>query len=185
MNPFGRGAGVSPVGGSVLGPLPSVGLPSPSIQPIGSVLETVTMEREHFDALQGRMSTFARDAGGSSRPFVDYRAGQPQQSRGLLVVVPNDRLEEAFLEIVRVGSIAARDSWRGTAAGRRTRLAGDLLDQRDVLEKRRQELLVRWLEDAEPVRRVDEELAEVRRSLAEVELSRDTDAQAVIKITFR
>lgn len=185
LNPFGRGAGLSPFEGGSMGTLPAVGAQSPVVQPLGSVLETVVMHREQFDAVQARMSSFARDAGGSARAFVLYQVGQPQQPRGLLVMIPNDRLEEAFMELVRLGSIVERDSWQGSAAARRTRLASGLLDQRDELEKRRQELLVRWLEDAEPVKRVDDELAEVRRSLAEVELGRETDPLAVIKLTFR
>ena len=77
-----------------------------------------------------------------------------------------------------------KQTWSGTTSDRRAKLVEDAQARLASLKKLREALLVTYLEDAEPVKDVDAEIAKANKSLDQLQTDKASDGMAIVRISF-
>jgi hypothetical protein len=129
-------------------------------------------------ALQG----IASKVGGAAIQF-DEMASKPDPE-GAIVFVPGDKYDEVAKLIESVGSIVVSDRWTGSSLDRIDRIERSAQDRLSDLRIQRQELLIKYFEDAPQVKHVDEDSARISKCVAAVRARKPGPNVAVIKIKF-
>lgn len=124
----------------------------------------------------------AAKAGGVAIQFDENASEGP--ATGALLFVPQNRLADAEKALGGVGSIVIKDHWSGTNADRLDRLQGTAESAVSDLRVRRQELLVKYLDDAPQVTLVDQEIERIQRSLSALRAQKASPGTAIVKLKF-
>lgn len=124
----------------------------------------------------------AAKAGGVAIQFDEHASEGP--ATGALLFVPQNRLADAEKALSGVGSIVIKDRWSGTNADRLDRLQATAESAVSDLRVRRQELLVKYLEDAPQVTLVDQEIERIQRSLSALRAQKASAGTAIVKLKF-
>lgn len=171
-------AGPSPEAGKAASKAPpplkgSIGTPPLAVEPLSpTVVATPTVPPTDAPSQIGS-SLIEVDLGGggdSARGRIDaevrkhrgtLRTVEVEGKRSLLVFVPPDRADL----VLKASGGRVTTRWNGSSEERRARLTGDIARRVADLESRRKALLLRYFEDAIPVREVDEALEQAKADL--------------------
>lgn len=122
--------------------------------------------------------------GGKVQVLTEQGSDRKPQVKGLLAFVPEKSAPDLLKELSSDGNYVEQFSWTGTPSARRARLVEDANARIASLKKLRTVLLVTYLEDAEPVKDVDEEIAKANKSIGELSTDEATDNMTIVRVTF-
>jgi hypothetical protein len=128
------------------------------------------------------LQSIASKVGGSAIQF-DESAVKPDPE-GALVFVSIDKYEEASKLIETVGAIVVSDRWTGSALDRIDRIERTAGDRLSDLRIQRQELIIKFFDDAPQVKHVDEDAERISKCVAALRAKKPGPNTAVIKIKF-
>jgi hypothetical protein len=173
------------------GPAPSI--PDHSVPPAGApkppeptvpkgLLVMMRLEVGDPNAAVGSLRGLAAKFGGSAIQF-DEVASKPE-AEGAILFVPAAKADQAEKELARVGGVVVRDAWNGNSADRLDRVEKFAQDRLSDLRVQRQELLVKFFEDAPQVKHIDEDTERINKSIAGLRARKAGSDVAVFKIKF-
>ena len=151
-------------------------------EPIEGLLVTIRLNvgdpNQALQALEG----VATKEGGSLIEYDETAASQDPE--GAILFVPAAKADEAQKSLAAVGSVVVSDTWTGPSTARLDRIEGPAKDRISDLHIKRQELLVKFLEDAPQIKHIDEDSDRINKSLAALRSHRPGLKTAVLKIKF-
>jgi hypothetical protein len=158
---------------------------APAVAAKGSVqLLTVTAAVASPSDVRGSLSSWARTAGGSAQSFKGYDEKTENVLDGVVVFVPEEKLE-AFLAFARsLGVGPVDETWVGTPGARRSRLTSQAETQAAALRKKKDELLEQFYEDSSQVRHTTEGIEAVSASIGNLRPPKSTDNLEAIKVVL-
>ena len=195
----------------VVGPLPQVGGPGISLpanpEPGGKtstengkvVLVEATSKtdlgREKYismnvsgsDPVQGQSSLtkLAASLGGSARTFSHMLEDGTAESQGVLLIIPASKFETARTKIEALGGATIDANVDGIASGEQTRIQSIFTARLTRLREKQKDLLVDFLEDAQPVKQVKEAIDLESRAVAATRLPGGLAGKVVIRVMLK
>lgn len=127
---------------------------------------------------------YAAKLGGNGQPLVEQGSDKKVATKGVLLAVPPAALDDLLKHIGDGNAITEKTSWSGSLKDRREKLVEDAQSRFASLKRLREVLLVTYLEDADPVQDVDEEIGKATRSLDQLRTDNSTDGMTIVRITF-
>jgi hypothetical protein len=124
----------------------------------------------------------ASKVGGAAIQF-DESAAKPD-AEGAILFVSSDKFEEALKLIEAVGSVVVSDKWTGSSLDRIDRIERAAEDRLSELRIQRQELLIKYFEDAPEIRHIEEDAGRISKCVAALRARKPGPSTAVIKIKF-
>lgn len=161
VNPFGGLVGVLPDKG--LGMLPAISQPEaakPPPPPEEWRLVELSMPGDDAQKVAG----IAKQFSASTKAVTEFQGERHTPVDGLLLFVPPGKTQPLLTALTGVGATVAFD-WKGGSADRQRVLTEKSATLLRDLQRKRQELLVRYFEDAIPVRDLDDQIAAVTAAL--------------------
>lgn len=188
FNPFDGSMPPKEISGSIKG--------GPGVDPVGTgvqtvpdeatppkaVLITVRLDVGDPTAAIKALQALAAKEGGSAIQYDE--TAMRGEAEGAIMFVPADKLDDAQKQLSRVGTLVATDKWSGNQTDRIDRVERIADDRISDLHMRRQELLVKYFEDAPQVKHVDEDTDRITKCLAAFRAQKPGPGTAVIKIRF-
>ncbi|HVT13775.1 MAG TPA: hypothetical protein VHE55_16035 [Fimbriimonadaceae bacterium] len=146
------------------------------------LLVTMRLDVSDTNAAVKALQAVASKVGGSAIQF-DELAAKPD-AEGAVIFVPAAEADEAEKEIGSVGSVVVSDRWTGPSSDRLDRIEQTAVDHLSDLHVQRQELLIKYFEDAPQIRHIDEDTDRINKCLAALRAHRQGADMAVIKVRF-
>lgn len=128
------------------------------------------------------MQAIAAKAGGSAIEFDE--SATKDDPEGALLFVPAAKATETEKQIGSAGSLIASDSWNGSSSDRLDRIEVTAQNHISDLHVQKQELLVKYFEDAPQIKRIDEMTDRISKSLTSLRGRKPGAATAVFKVKF-
>ncbi|MBS1728780.1 MAG: hypothetical protein JST51_18840 [Armatimonadetes bacterium] len=197
------GGHIVPLDPGDIGPLPEVGrhdaidLPSdpvPGGQPDANAKPTAA-GNEHYLSIsmngpepvkgQEQISGIASSLGGTARTFTHMKLDSTVEAQGVLVIVPAAKFAEAQKRIEALGGASIDSVYNGPATDRQSELQSTFSTRLSKLQDRRKDLLVQFLDDAQPVKQINEAIDFETRAVAATRLSGDMSGKAVILVRLK
>lgn len=133
------------------------------------------------DAVEG----FAKSLGATVRQLSDFKDADGREADALLILIPEDKVSVLMSYIEGKQPNVLDSSWKGDSDARQSRLFDEPERQLEAMERKRKELLMKFLEDATPVRVVDEAIAKLKTTIARMKIEPKLEKLAAIKVTYR
>lgn len=160
-------------------PTPDVNLREPEVRLVRLNVYTADPERSQSD-----LAAALKPLGGQVRTFADFGNPSHTPSAGMLVLLPDAGVEKLVNLVHSQNGNVAEQSWLTTIASRQARLEDDVQAALFDFKAQRQSLLVKYFEDATPVKEVDEAIAKIEDSIQKLRIPSKSQNLAAVKITF-
>ncbi len=135
-----------------------------------------------FESLGERLASLAQSSGGRSEKFIVPGSADSAEVEGIVLEVPEKSLRNVLQKVQASGPSTVLDEWSGAGADRESRLERPLRLRLAELEKERQKLLLKYLDDAPLVLRVTEKIELAKRQLRAVRAV--PASSAVVRVYF-
>lgn len=174
-----------------INPGPTVPLPNPSdthVTPIDDpnppkgALINLRLDVPDPAAAIKALQALAAKEGGSAIQFDE--AAMRSDPEGAILFVPTSKSEDAQRQIGAIGKVVISDTWTGSPPDRLDRVEQVAQNRLGDLHIQRQELLVKFFEDAPQVRHVDEDSDRISKCIASLRAHKPGSNLVVIKIRF-
>ncbi len=149
---------------------------------VKGLLVTVRLDVSDPDGAVRELQGIAGKAGGLAIQFDEVAV--KETAEGAIMLVPATRAAEVEKALSSVGGVVASDHWNGSASNRIDRVESSAQDRISDLHLKRQELLVKYLEDAPQIKHIDEDTDRITKSLNNFRTNRPALGTAVFKIKF-
>lgn len=173
--------GIPPTGGNA--PL-KIDVPDATIRNPEVQLARLNVYTSEGSSARDEILAFAKSKGAQTRTFVDYGTADQSPSDGLLVMLPDKDAEELVKYVMSKNTNVAEQRYRTAPAARQARIQDEAQAALFALKAKRQKLLVKYLEDAEPVKRVEEDIAIAEAAIQRMRIPDDQQSLAAVKVTF-
>ncbi|MCO5296634.1 MAG: hypothetical protein M9921_07240 [Fimbriimonadaceae bacterium] len=160
-------------------PSPDVTLREPEVRLVRLNVYTANPEEAQEELVRS-----LKPLGGQIRTFADYGNPAHTPSIGMLILIPEEGVEKLVNLVHAQNGNVAEQSWKTTVASRQARLEDDVQAALFDLKAQRQSLLVKYFEDATPVKEVDEAIAKIEDSIKKLHIPAEAQQRAAVKITF-
>jgi hypothetical protein len=175
-----------PMQGTITGPvtpLPNVVSPihpnvegGPGSQPVASedvglVTMALTTGENEVDGTLGRVSSVASRFGGRAAKFTELAEKKEGDKSAILVVVPADKKDGALSALKALGATRS-DDWNGTPQERQNLIEERLVLTLHDLQREKEKLLVKYFDDAGPVKDMDDRIEDARKQLRAVRVGK-------------
>ncbi|MBS1718766.1 MAG: hypothetical protein JSS72_13645 [Armatimonadetes bacterium] len=179
MDPFGHG--MQPLPG-MLPPADGSKLNQQQVLPPTAQGEITFCRVSPADVASGvsRIASAARAAGASVTRFEDWDSAAGKGMPALVVLLPPAKVQ-AFLK--QIGATIVEE-WQGDSEDRRARLTRSYKTKLNELRKRREELLIKYLETAPNVRDINEDIDHQTAALDVLKNVSLPDNMSVVRITI-
>ncbi len=127
---------------------------------------------------------YARSKGAQARIFVDYGNAEREPSEGLLVMLPDKDAEGLVQYVQSKNGNVAEQRYRIAPAARQARIQDEAQAALFALKAKRQKLLVKYLEDADPVKEVEEAIVKAADAIKRLRISDEQQSLTAVKVTF-
>ena len=179
-------------GAAPTGPLPTRGGTNPFQPPTPDAvirapevrLVRLNVYTSGGDSARSELESFAQSLGAETRSFTDFGNLEREPAEGLLILVQDKHVEETVKFVQSRNSNVAEQSWRVTPQLRQSRLEDETQAALFALKARRQQLLIKYLDDADPVRDVEEAISKAEATLRRLRIAEAEQSLAAIKVTF-
>ena len=190
--------------GRDIGPLPPMRVPGellPTNPPVGTTpdgtvppaqaaetapaLITATLNGVNERAAASTISALGGKYGGAARTFTHMTPEGEVEAEGVLLLVAPSDASKAVADIRKLGALGNEDRSEGSAKSRQSRLSAPFVSRLASLRKRREELLVQFLEDADPIKQIDGAINQEAKALSAVRLSGAADRLTAIRIFLK
>lgn len=133
----------------------------------------------------GAVEGYAKSLGATVRRLSDFKDSDAREADALLILISDDKLNQ-LVSYVKGKQPNVLDSfWKGNADTRQSRLYDEPQRQLDAMERKRKELLMKFLEDATPVKIVDEAIDKLKSTLGRLKIDSKLEKLAAVKVTYR
>ena len=123
--------------------------------------------------------------GGRAHTLTEPGQGGKTDIRGVQATLPDKSVDQLLKYASSIGASLVDKSTTSEGTGERSqRLVQEAESRLASLKKLREALLVTYLEDAQPVKDVDAEIAEAQKAVAEAKDGKASDKMAVVKFAF-
>lgn len=126
----------------------------------------------------------ANKLGGKAQVISERGDGDLPMIKGVVATVPKTAVDELVKQAYASGAIADKETWTGSPTERTRKLAEDAETRIATLKKLREALLVTYLDDAQPVKEVDAEIAAATKGLEQLRAEKPNEGMTVVRITF-
>jgi|GEM_PF-4948120 len=146
----------------------------------------VNVKQTTNDAQQSarELVAYAARLGGKASQLTEKGADNRPEVKGVLATIPGDKVQQMLKFAAELGAVVEKQSWAGSGNDRKERLQDQEKSRLDSLKRLREALLATYLEDAQPVKEVDEEIAKAQETLKEIKTESGGDKMAVVRIMF-
>jgi hypothetical protein len=192
--PIDPGVSLPPIGGDRFPRLPNSGSqttnPQVSSQDTGVPLSSekyVSMIGSSTDPEQSatKVITFANSSGGTGRLFAHMTEEGSVESYGALLLIPASKFEAIKSQILGLGDVKIDGTIPGDPKDHQATIQGVFNARLTRLRDKRKELLVDFLEDAQPVKLINDAIDQESRALQATRLSGKTRGKVAIRIMFK
>lgn len=149
---------------------------------VRGLLVTVRLDVSDPDGAVRELQGLAGKAGGLAIEFDETAV--KESAEGAILFVPATRADEVEKALGSVGGVVATDHWNGSSSNRIDRVESNAQDRISDLHLKRQELLVKYTEDAPQIKHIDEDTDRINKSLGSFRSNRPGMGTAVFKIRF-
>lgn len=178
-----RGSDSPPVDVDPLG-LQPVSPPAPSQAAPDVRLVLISISDRNSPLGKSELVELANGAAATVRSYSEFGGPELTEREGVLVLIPEKRLAELLDSIKKLEPGASEVIWKGPSEVRQSRLTGEIELQISELKVKRQQLLIRYLEEAPQVVDIDEALERARQSLAKLRIENGLSGMAAVRVTF-
>ena len=157
-------------------------------QPISGGKEhyvSISMNGPDPEKGQGSISGIASSFGGSARTFTHMAEDGTVEARGVLVIVPAAKFEEAKAKIEGLGGATIDTSYDGLASDRQSQIQAMFVSRLAKLRDRQKDLLVDFLDDAQPVKIINEAIDNESRAVSATRLPGGMSGKAVFRVILK
>jgi|GEM_PF-5909875 len=157
--------------------------PAPPIEsPPKSLLVTIRLDVADPSQAIKDIQAIAAKVSGTAIQFDE--SATKLDPEGAILFVPAAKEADAEKLVGTVGSLVVSDNWTGPATDRLDKMEEDANNRLSQLHVRRQELLVKYFEDAPQIKHIDEDSDRITKCLASLRAQKPGANTAVIKIKF-
>lgn len=128
---------------------------------------------------------FANASGGYGRTFAHMTEEGSVESYGAILVIPASKFESVKTQILGAGEVKIDGTLAGDPKEHQGAIQGIFNARLARLRDRRKELLVDFLEDAQPVKLINDAIDQESRALQATRLSGKTSGKVAIRIMFK
>ena len=134
-----------------------------------------------------RASIVANSMGGSGRIFEHVVESGDVELHGAFLLFPANKLETVKDELGKLGSLESDRAQTGNLNDFQVQIQSPFVARLTQLRERRKELLVDFLDDAQPVKLIDEAIEQEGKAILATQLSRvvKTGPRAAIRLLFK
>ena len=178
-------------GAIVTNPVPSGNLSlapvKPPPPPVSSDVQLVKLDVYDANPVleAGAVESLARGLGATVRQLSDFRDPDGREAEALLVLIPEAKLSQFVSYITGKQPNVLDSSWKGDPEVRQSRLYEEPQRQLDAMERKRKELLMKFLEDATAVKVVDEAIDKLKATIGRLKIDTKLEKLAAVKVTYR
>ena len=160
---------------------------TPQEAPFDGKVRYVAVEIQGVDPKRAKsaVAAVASKYKGASRTFTHYGADAIPDAEGVVVLVPMASADKALADIRKLGAASLDEDLTGSPAERAGKMRALFSKRLGELRKRRDELLVQFLPEAEPIKDLDAAIAAEARAIAAVRLTGAADRLAAIRVLLR
>jgi hypothetical protein len=174
---------VGPIATEQIGFTPIKPPPPPATTQVQLLRVDVLDSRPVIEPAQ--VASLARGMGGIARELTSVSETSELEASGVLVLLDEAKVE-TFVEWIKQQQPNVFDvAWRGDSDSRQAKLLDEPQKQLDALEKKRRELLMKYYEDATPVKVVDEAIEKLKITIGRLRIGPKESRLAAIRVTFR
>lgn len=145
-------------------------------------LITIRLDVSDPDAAVKALEAIAAKEGGSAIQYDEMAV--KRYAEGALLFVPAASAAETEKQIAGVGSVIVSDKWDGSSGDRLDRIERTASDRLSDLHIQRQELLVKYLEEAPQIKHIDEDSERINKCVEALRAHKAGPNTAVLKIRF-
>ncbi len=164
---------------------PTAGPAATPVPPAGAQLVLGTLTGVDLEAGQRSVAALAARHAGAARTFTHMDADGNVEAQGVVLLVAPSDVPKVVAEIKRLGDFSVEDESRGSKASRQSKLSGTLSARLSLLRRKREELLVQFLEDADPVKNIEAAIDKEARAVGAVRLTGAADRLAAIRVLLK
>lgn len=135
------------------------------------------------ESARAEVEAYVHSLRAESRAFTDFGSeGEPTE--GLLVLISDQHVDATVKFVQARNSNVVEQSWKISPQLRQIRLEDETHAALFNLKAKRQKLLVKYLDDADPVRVVEESITKAEAALRRLKIKEADLPLAAIKLTF-
>lgn len=146
------------------------------------LLVTVRLDVGDPNSAVKALDSVASKLGGAAIQYDESAA--KLDAEGAIVFVPVVKADEAEKALASVGSVVATDKWNGSTGDRLDKIEQNAQNRLSDLHLQRQELLIKYFEDAPQIKHIDEDSDRINKCLAALRSRKPGPNTAVFKIRF-
>ena len=134
---------------------------------------------------QSSIASIASSVGGSTRNFSHMAEDGTVESQGILVIIPAAKFEVVKTKIEALGGASVESNIEGNASSEQTRIQGMFITRLAKLREKQKDLLVDFLEDAQPVKQIKEAIDLETRAVSATRLPGALAGKVVFRIMLK
>jgi hypothetical protein len=147
----------------------------------------VAMSVTGADPSQGQstLAGLASSLGGSARTFSHMTEDGSLEAQGILMIIPASKYEQAKSRIEALGGASIDTMVEGNASSEQSKIQGMFVSRLAKLREKQKDLLVDFLDDAQPVKLVKEGIDFETRAVSATRLPGGLAGKVVIRVLLR
>ena len=134
---------------------------------------------------QSSLSGIANSLGGSARTFTHMSEDGTIESQGVLMIIPASKYEAAKTKIEALGGASIDANVEGNASGEQSKIQGTFITRLAKLREKQKDLLIDFLEDAQPVKQIKEAIDNESRAVSATRLPGGLTGKVVIRVMLK
>jgi hypothetical protein len=147
----------------------------------------VAMSLTGTDPAQGQssLSSMASSFGGASKMFSHMNEDGSLDSQGILLIIPASKYDQAKSKIEGLGGASMEANIEGNASEEQSKIQGIFIGRLAKLREKLKDLLVDFLDDAQPVKQVKEAIDAESRAVSATHLTGSMTGKVVIRVMLK
>lgn len=147
----------------------------------------VSMSMNGPDPVKGQNSiaSIASAMGGVARTYSHMAEDGTLESQGVLIIIPAAKYEEAKGKIEALGGASVEGNYEGLASEQSSRIQGMFSVRLAKLKEKKKDLLVDFLDDAQPVKQINEAIDLETRAVSATHLPSGLAGKVVIRVQLK
>ena len=134
---------------------------------------------------QSLLAKLASSLGGSANTFTHMAEDGTVDAQGILLIIPAAKYELAKTKIESLGGATVDADVEGIATGEQTKIQGLFLARLSKLRDKHKDLLVDFLDDAQPVKQIKEAIDFEARAVSATRLPAGLTGKTVIRVLLK
>lgn len=147
----------------------------------------VAMSVTGADPAQGQNSLagLASTLGGSARTFSHMNEDGTVEAQGVLLIIPASKYEQAKTKIDALGGASIETNVEGNASDEQSKIQSIFITRLTKLREKQKDLLVDFLDDAQPVKQIKEAIDAETRAVSATRLPGGLTGKVVIRVMLK